>query len=98
MKAFISSAIAAITLVSSTSATPAFNQGYSKLQRRTDAPPLPPCSQNNYAPFTYVGCFAETDPLTVLPYNPRLEWSTMTVETCTATCKASPLPFQMLNR
>lgn len=91
MKTFISSAIAAAALVSPTTAIPAFNEGPNGLQRRTDAPPLAPCSQNNYVPFNYVGCFVEPNPQT-LQYNPRLEFSTMTVETCTATCKVSTFP------
>ncbi|OCK75205.1 WSC-domain-containing protein [Lepidopterella palustris CBS 459.81] len=88
MKAIISSAVVAVALISSTTAIPTADQAPRNLQRRWDAPPLPPCSQNNYVPFTYVGCFVEPNPET-LQYNPNLVFSTMTVETCTATCKSN---------
>jgi hypothetical protein len=98
MKTVISSAVAAVALISSATAIPAINQGPRELQRRWDAPPLPPCPQNNYAPFTYVGCFVEPNPET-LQYNPNLVFSTMTVETCTATCKVNtPTLFQISKR
>src|SRR5689334_11295904 len=92
MKVVLSSAVAAIALISSTTAIPTINQEPRDLQRRTDAPPLPPCSQNNYSPFTYVGCFVEPNPQS-LQYYPHLVFSTMTVETCTATCKVNIAPF-----
>ncbi|KAH6668008.1 WSC domain-containing protein [Halenospora varia] len=92
MKVVLSSAVAAIALISSTTAIPTINQEPRDLQRRTDAPPLPPCSQNNYSPFTYVGCFVEPNPQS-LQYYPHLVFSTMTVETCTATCKSNGFKY-----
>jgi hypothetical protein len=92
MKAVISSAVAAVALISSATAIPTVSQAPRDLQRRWDAPPLPPCPQNDYTPFTYVGCFVEPNPET-LQYNPDLVFSTMTVETCTATCKVNISPF-----
>jgi hypothetical protein len=86
MKTWTAPAFAAFALVSLTTALARPPAG--ALQRRTDAPPLPPCPPNNYKPYTYVGCFKEDSPRS-LQYNPNLVFSTMTVETCTATCKVS---------
>lgn len=86
MKAVISYALAAFALVSSTAAVPSPAAG--AIHRRNDAPPLPPCPSTDYTPYTYVGCFVEDNPES-LQYNPNLVFSTMTVETCTATCKVS---------
>src|SRR4051812_13011931 len=86
MKIGISSATVALELISSATAmhsTPA-----RAIHRRNDAPPLPPCPSTDYTPYTYVGCFYEDSPES-LQYNPNLMFSTMTVETCTATCKVS---------
>src|SRR5262245_58075150 len=84
MKTQLYSALVAFALVASTTGIPSIPAR--AIQRRTDAPPLPPC--NCYTPYTYVGCFNEAHPNT-LQYNPNLVFSTMTVETCTATCKVS---------
>jgi hypothetical protein len=93
MKSFLSSALAAFAVISSTAAIS--SPPAKAIQRRNDAPPLPPCPSNNYTPFTYVGCFYEPTPET-LQYNPNLLFSTMTVETCTATCKVSINPPHLL--
>ncbi|KAH6667731.1 WSC domain-containing protein [Halenospora varia] len=74
MLALVSSAVARPDLIQRT------------IHRRTDAPPLPPCV--SYTPYTYVGCFLEVRPRS-LQYSPNLVFSTMTVETCTATCKSN---------
>jgi hypothetical protein len=78
------SAFAALALVSSTEAKtlPLARS----LVRRTDAPPLPPCT--SYTPFVYKGCYAAGSPAT-LQYNPQLPTGPMTIEMCTATCKVS---------
>ncbi|RQM04558.1 hypothetical protein DH86_00004209, partial [Scytalidium sp. 3C] len=93
MKGFLSSGLVlAVTLTSTASAFPTFNAVSRDLERRWDAPPLPPCPQGEYTPFTYVGCFDEPSPNT-LQYNPNLNTSTMTVETCTATCKSNGFKY-----
>ena len=99
MKAAISSAFAAVALILSTEARTILPRTIlpRSLERRNDAPPLPPCPA--YAAFNYVGCFVEANP-TTLEYHPNLVFSTMTVETCTATCKVSigrrTFPFQTI--
>ena len=90
MKIWTSATLAAFALASCTTAL--VRPSARALQRRTDAPPLPPCPSNNYKPYTYVGCFEEGSPR-ALQYNPDLSTSTMTVETCTATCKVSSRPL-----
>ena len=85
---------AATSLLPLVVATPAISLKSVSLQRRTDVPPQPPCSQNNYAAFNYAGCYVEPDPET-LEYYPNLQFSTMTVETCTATCKVHFLTHSM---
>ncbi|KAH7330039.1 carbohydrate-binding WSC, partial [Rhexocercosporidium sp. MPI-PUGE-AT-0058] len=42
--------------------------------------------------FTYVGCFIKPNPQT-LQYNPSLEFSTMTIGACTATCKSNGFKY-----
>jgi hypothetical protein len=80
----LSFALGAITLISSAGASPSLPKR--ALERRWDAPPLPPCY--SYKPYQYVGCFVDASPKS-LEYNPGLDFDTMTVETCTATCKVS---------
>ncbi|KAF7509242.1 hypothetical protein GJ744_008302 [Endocarpon pusillum] len=93
MKTWISSALTACALVSLTNALASLPPR--DLHRRTDFPPLPPCPQNNYKPYTYLGCFKEDSPRS-LQYNTNLPWSTMTVETCTATCKSNGFKYAAL--
>ena len=80
-----SSTFVALALVSSTAASPSLLER--ALERRNDAPPLPPCA--NYTPFQYVGCFVDPTGTKNLEYNPGLDFDTMTIETCTASCKVS---------
>ncbi|KAH8817411.1 WSC domain-containing protein, partial [Xylogone sp. PMI_703] len=90
MRSFIAGA--AIGLASSVVAIPTASDLSSALQRRWDAPPLPPCAQDEYTPYSYVGCFVESSPAT-LQYSPDLDYDTMTVETCTATCKSNGFKY-----
>ena len=85
MNFILASALAAFSLFSCTTAIPTSNQERS-IERRWDAPPLPPCPAGDYTPFTYLGCYAQPSPET-LQYNPNLNFNNMTVDTCTATCK-----------
>lgn len=49
----------------------------------------PPCEPGSYTPYTYVGCFEDDPNARSLDYNSGLDFGSMTVDICTAACKAN---------
>lgn len=47
-----------------------------------------PCTQGSYTPYEYVGCFQDSGESRALSYMPPMDFGSVTVESCTAQCKA----------
>ncbi|MCJ1255436.1 hypothetical protein MMC24_003252 [Lignoscripta atroalba] len=60
---------------------------HANLFARTDYPAEPPCAYP-FTSFLYAGCYEDHNHQT-LNYNPRLDSQDMTVQKCTASCKAN---------
>lgn len=58
--------------------------------KRTDYPPLPPCSYP-YTPFNYVGCYVDPSVQRALDFSAGGLSQSMTVDFCTATCKCESM-------
>ena len=73
-----------------------FVNAYGKIHRRNDYAAVPPCTYP-YTSFNYVGCYINpSDPnVFALAYNPQLNFKTMTVELCTASCKGEWIPRRL---
>ncbi|PVH98283.1 WSC-domain-containing protein [Periconia macrospinosa] len=49
----------------------------------------PPCAQGSYTPYKYLGCFEDSRDSRSLSYRSDLGFDSVTVESCTAVCKAN---------
>ena len=83
--------MAGFTILSATLATSFLTSAVNgaAIERRTNYPPQAPCSYP-YTPFDYVGCYVDPSiPNRALDYATDLDFQSMTVEKCTASCKAN---------
>ncbi|CAI6333534.1 unnamed protein product [Periconia digitata] len=49
----------------------------------------PPCPQDSYTPYVPFGCYEDNNPGRALPFGANLDYGSLTVEKCTASCKAN---------